>query len=300
MKRAAPRSLAARLFLTPGERRLRAGWRLLGHALLIFAFTLLFSLPAGLLFAREASALSIAAREGILLGAQAAAVVAATLLARRLLDRRSIASLGLRLDRRSLPDYAFGFGLAGAQMGSIFLALRAAGWLRIQGYAWQGASPGEWLWPLAGWLALFVGVGFYEELLSRGYHLQNLAEGLNLPLGLFLSSAVFAGLHLTNPGATWTSTLGILAAGYFLAYPWLRTRQLWLSFGLHAGWNFFEGQVFGFPVSGLGGFHLIRQTVAGPALITGGAFGPEAGLIVLPAMLLGAGLVYLYARGRGG
>ena len=59
--------------------------------------------------------------------------------------------------------------------------------------------------------------------------------------------------------------------------------------GLHTGWNFFEGTVFGFPVSGLGDFpRIIDQAVNGPARITGGLFGPEAGLVLLPALLLGA------------
>jgi CRISPR/Cas system-associated protein Csm6 len=71
-----------------------------------------------------------------------------------------------------------------------------------------------------------------------------------------------------------------------------------LSIGLHIGWNFFEGTVFGFQVSGSTFFRLIIQSVKGPELITGGDFGPEAGLIVLPAMLLGAGLIYAYTHNR--
>jgi hypothetical protein len=69
--------------------------------------------------------------------------------------------------------------------------------------------------------------------------------------------------------------------------------------GLHTGWNFFEGTVFGFPVSGIGDFpRLLHPAISGPALITGGPFGPEAGLVLLPALGLGAGLVYLYTRQR--
>jgi membrane protease YdiL (CAAX protease family) len=90
--------------------------------------------------------------------------------------------------------------------------------------------------------------------------------------------------------------LGILGAGYFLAFGYLRTRHLWLPIGLHIGWNFFEGPVFSFPVSGLDTARLLNHTVSGPELITGGAFGPEAGLIVLPALVLGAVLIHLYAK----
>jgi membrane protease YdiL (CAAX protease family) len=87
-----------------------------------------------------------------------------------------------------------------------------------------------------------------------------------------------------------------MVAGVFLAVGYLQTKQLWLGIGLHMGWNYFEGNVFGFQVSGLDTFRLIHQTVAGPDWITGGMFGPEAGLIVLPAMALGVGLIYAYCR----
>jgi hypothetical protein len=135
-------------------------------------------------------------------------------------------------------------------------------------------------------------------LLSRGYHLQTIASGLNLFWGVVISSAVFGLLHLGNPNATWVSAAGIFFAGLYLAYGYIRTKQLWLSIGLHIGWNFFEGVVFGFPVSGLDIYALTRIKVHGPEIWTGGAFGPEAGLIVLPSLILGGFLIYLYTRQR--
>ena len=91
---------------------------------------------------------------------------------------------------------------------------------------------------------------------------------------------------------------GIFLAGLFLAYGYLRTGQLWLSIGLHLGWNFFESAVFGFPVSGYDRPGLFHISVSGPEFWTGGAFGPEAGFIILPITLLGAVLIYLYTRHR--
>jgi hypothetical protein len=87
----------------------------------------------------------------------------------------------------------------------------------------------------------------------------------------------------------------LVASGLFLASGYLRTRQLWLPIGLHIGWNFFEGPLFGFAVSGTGPFTLIRQVPTGPELLTGGAFGPEAGLIVLPALGIGLILINWYS-----
>jgi membrane protease YdiL (CAAX protease family) len=148
-------------------------------------------------------------------------------------------------------------------------------------------------------LLAFVAVGFYEELLFRGYYLQNLKDGTNLGIAVLASSAAFGLAHLGNLNASLTSTLGIFAAGLFLAFAWLRTQSLWLPIGIHIGWNFLQGPVFGFEVSGNPTPSLVRHVVDGPELITGGAFGPEAGLLVLPAMALGAGLIWWYTRHRG-
>ena len=90
----------------------------------------------------------------------------------------------------------------------------------------------------------------------------------------------------------------VTTAAIYLAFGYIRTKQLWLSIGLHIGWNFFEGVGFGFPVSGLDIYPLLRINVTGPELWTGGAFGPEAGLIVLPSLLVGGLLIYLYTQKR--
>ena len=134
--------------------------------------------------------------------------------------------------------------------------------------------------------------------MARGYWLQNIADGTNLPIAIFLSSLMFAALHLSNPNVSALAIVGLIGAGLFLAAGYVFTRQLWLPIGLHIGWNFFEGNIFGFRVSGLDTFRLITLRVNGPELWTGGAFGPEAGLIVFPAMLLGIGLMYGYSRLR--
>jgi membrane protease YdiL (CAAX protease family) len=106
---------------------------------------------------------------------------------------------------------------------------------------------------------------------------------------------------MSNPNFSFNALLGLFISGLFLAYGYLATRQLWLSIGLHIGWNFFEGTVLGFEVSGVTGWpRLIYQTVIGNPFITGGKFGPEAGLILLPGIILGFLLVYLYTKTRNG
>ena len=290
------RSLFQMVFLSPEEPRLRAGWRLLLHALFYLAIMLTLSIGA-LLFFQEVQGGIITSISPLLM-IELVSVLSATYLARRFLDYRSFSSLGLQFDRSTLADLIVGFLIPGLMMALIFLVEYGAGWTKFQGWAWQTVGMSQSVIGLLGGLSAFIIVGINEEILSRGYHLQNLIDGLNLHWALFLSSSFFALLHLFNPSSSLMSTLGLLAAGYFLAYGWVRTRKLWLPIGLHIGWNFFEGNVFGFHVSGLDTFRLLLHTPSGPEFITGGTFGPEAGLIALPAMLLGAWLVKLYTRDR--
>lgn len=222
--------------------------------------------------------------------------VASVYLARRYLDKRSFTSLGLKRDKNAVRDIFTGIGIAGIMMGFVFIIELSAGWLEYQDWGWNVKSPFEFGISFVIWGTAFLAVGFYEELFSRGYQFQNLEEGLNTPLAVIISSTFFGVLHLSNPNSNWAAVLGITIAGLFFAYAYLRTRQLWLPIGLHIGWNFFEGPVFGFPVSGLETVRIALHQIDGPTLFTGGAFGPEAGLVLLPAIALGTLLIYWHTR----
>ncbi|MCX6064262.1 MAG: type II CAAX endopeptidase family protein [Chloroflexi bacterium] len=290
------RGILRQIFISNSEPRLRAGWRLLVHTLLLVLLStvtgMIVFIPIGLFKVSFDSPLAMLANELTML----VAITGATFLTRRFLDRRSIVSLGLKLNAKALLDVLTGIVITFFQMGLIFGLEVALGWTKFEGFAWQTETASTVASGLAAWLVVFLIVGWQEELLSRGYHLQTLESGFNLFWGVLISSSIFGVLHIFNPSANWLSTLGIVLAGLFLALPYLLTRQLWLSIGLHIGWNFFEGVVFGFPVSGTDSFHLLRHTVSGPVLWTGGAFGPEAGLLVIPALIFGSLLVFAYTR----
>ena len=285
------RSILAQIFLSPDEPRLRAGWRLLLHTLLMLVF--------GTVIGAIALALGILDLDSIWGQVLNFLIITGSVyVARRWLDKRSFESLGLKLDRHTLIDLLTGIGITFVQMGFIYVVMLSLGWLTFEGFAWEFDPVNVVVMGVLSFFVVFIFVGWNEELLSRGYHLQTIASGLNLFWGVVISSAVFGLLHLGNPNATWVSAAGIFFAGVYLAYGYIRTRQLWLPIGLHIGWNFFEGVVFGFPVSGLDIYALTRITVHGPELWTGGAFGPEAGLIVLPSLIVGAILIYLYTLKR--
>ena len=140
-----------------------------------------------------------------------------------------------------------------------------------------------------------------EEIIMRGVAYRLFEEGFGTTVAVVLSGALFGVLHAANPGATMESTAAIaLEAGVLLAAAYVLTRSLWFPIGLHFGWNFTEGGIFGTSVSGgKSGAGLIATHVAGPNYLTGGLFGPEASL---PAVLvcLTAALVMLVLAARHG
>jgi membrane protease YdiL (CAAX protease family) len=286
------RSLLATIFLSPQEPRLRAGWRLLIQTALYLVLAIIFTIIASVLGLGFGSLGIISEILDFL------AVLASVYIARRWLDRRSLESLGLKFSAQSLIDIFAGIVISFLQMGFIYAVMLFIGWITFKGFAWNFDPINVVIAGVVNFFIVFIIVGFKEEILSRGYHLQTIASGINLFWGVIISSAIFGLLHLANPNATWISAAGIFFAGLYLAYGYIRTKQLWLSIGLHIGWNFFEGVVFGFPVSGLNIYPLLRIDVHGPVIWTGGAFGPEAGLIVLPSLILGAVLIYLYTIRR--
>jgi membrane protease YdiL (CAAX protease family) len=285
------------IFISPDEPRLRAGWRLLGQfILLVISYFILGLLTRSLLNSQQDITFA-----GFLLLNMLILSLAVTLsvfIARRYLDRRTFASLGLSVRSQSVYDFTFGVALAGLMIGLMYALEMAAGWVQIESLAWQSESWGNIAASIGIMVILFGLVSWHEELTIRGYWLQNLSTGLNLSMGVLLSSALFALAHLGNPNQSWQAYAGLFLSGLFLAFGYLRTHQLWLPIGLHLGWNLFEGTVFGFPVSGQYFYQLIRQTVSGPDIITGGAFGPEGGLILLPALLLGTAGVFWYTKER--
>lgn len=223
-------------------------------------------------------------------------VTGAIFITRRLADKRSFTSLGFRINKQAGFDLLIGIAIPFILFLIIYIIEFSLGWLRFDSFAWQTDSPALVISQTTKYFVGFIFVAWNEELVYRGYIMQSLASGLNLTLGILISSIYFGIEHLSNPNSNGMAVAGIFLAGLFLAYAYIRTGQLWLSIGLHLGWNFFQSAVFGFPVSGYDRPGLFHITVSGPEFWTGGAFGPEAGFIMLPITLLGAALVHLYTK----
>ncbi len=223
----------------------------------------------------------------------------------RLVDRRKFSDYGFHLNRKWWADLGFGLGLGVVCMLFIFLVELAFGWIEITDVLQPGNTL-PFVWGIGLALVNFLLVGIQEEVFTRGFLLRNLAEGfkwrgispkLALLIGYFISSSIFGLMHLGNPNMTIISTLNLVVAGIFLGLGFVLTGELAIPIGLHITWNFLQGNVFGFAVSGAkAGATFIAIEQNGPDWMTGGAFGPEAGVIGLLAIALGCWLTLVWVK----
>ena len=296
--------------------RLRLPWRLLGGGIVFVVLGIVVSLSFQALlavFGIGALATSLVGSVDTLsisltgVASSTGLTVVGVYLAGRLLDRRWFTDFGLHLDRSWAADFGFGAALGAALMTGIFLVELAAGWARVTGTLRTSGSASLWV-ALAGAVVLFVAVSVGEELLLRGYLLTNLAEGFRglgptvaVVVATLLSSGVFGLLHAGNPNATVVSTTNVALAGVVLAAGYVLTGELGIPMGFHLTWNFFQGPVYGFPVSGTSpGVAVVAVAERGPDRWTGGAFGPEAGLLGVAALAVGLVAIAAWVRHRSG
>jgi uncharacterized protein len=303
----------SRPFWNSTECRLRAGWRILIHfATWVFAYSLVQVATgrsiAALVYQRFPELTELANRI-LLVGAMLGLFLFFTWVVVHYIDRRPLTALGLQMDRRWWADFGFGLVLGAVVMSLVFLVEYWAGWIEIQAVFFVEVATLPFALAILGPVMLFLVVGISEELLFRGHQLRNLAEGLCLPgigpqkavvLSWLISSALFGLFHIFNPHADWISTLNLAILGLMFGLGFVLTGRLGLPIGLHITWNFFMGNVFGFPVSGndftTATVFAIRQ--GGPTMWTGGPFGPEAGLIGIFAIIITCWAILFWVRRR--
>lgn len=212
-----------------------------------------------------------------------------TFLIYRFIDRRSFITLGFTWKGFS-TEAALGFFIAIALLGIGSLVLVALGYLTFLTISANTPS-------LLIGLELMLMAAFVEEVMFRGYLLNNLMQSMNKWVALVISAALFALVHGSNPDVTVLAIVNVFLAGLFLGLNYIYTKNLWFSICFHFAWNFLQGPILGYDVSGLKMQSVFHQSLTGPGLWTGGPFGFEGSLLCPLLLSLSiAGLVYGFTR----
>ena len=271
--------------------RLRSGWRVLlfiaavTAAALLIATVLRVAYVIVLVVAPQLRQPRFVADMLFRFSMLAAALIAGYLCARGL-ERLPWRSLGLTLHVGWLRDL-----LIGCVVGFVSLALAvgiATAWKGLT-FSFNHAPVTSLARSMLGSRVLLFVAALAEEAMFRGYALQTLTRARLAWLGVFLTSVPFGLAHLDNPnvvpGVTFANTA---IAGIWFGVAYLRTRSLWLPWGLHWAWNWALGWFFGLPVSGgqVTSNPLFKATDIGPAWLTGGTYGIEGGVACTIALVL--------------
>jgi membrane protease YdiL (CAAX protease family) len=165
-----------------------------------------------------------------------------------------------------------------------------------------GSQPQGWaalggvLLVLLGWLVQ----GSAEEALTRGWLLPVIGARYKPIWGIIISSVIFTVFHFLNPNLSPIAILNLCLFGLFAALYALYEGSLWGVFSLHAVWNWVQGNLFGFEVSGMivPGGTLFNLMEVGPDIVTGGPFGPEGGLAVTVVLVVSSVIVWVLSERR--
>lgn len=197
---------------------------------------------------------------------------------RQLIDRRSFASMGFTLQKNGLhAGTGFFLGVFLLCTGSCILYFS-------KNLQWTNTSfNGNDLFISFG---LMLIIAFTEELVFRGYLLNNLLQSVSKWPALVISALIFTLFHAANPDFSIIGAINILLAGLLLGINYIYTKNLWFAIVLHFTWNFLQGPVLGYDVSGLHLQSLLQHDIQGSELLTGGKFGFEGSLVATVLLLL--------------
>lgn len=257
-------------------------------ALLVAAALFIIANAIGIMIARALPPMDPAARLALTSAIDIALVLAAYKLLIVRLGERPRDDLPLEGAPRKL-----GLGLA---IGFVlFSAVVGAAWV---GGVYRIVGIGDTSNLITTLIAMAIVPAFMEEVAFRGILFRWIEEFAGTWAGLIVSSALFGLAHILNPNATWFSSFAIaMEAGVLLGGAYMLTRSLWVPMGLHAAWNFTQGEIFDVPVSGLDENGLVQAKLSGPDILSGGQFGLEASVIALViATAAGVWLVVLAVR----
>jgi uncharacterized protein len=225
---------------------------------------------------------------GTLLATTLAALLAGWIMLARI-DQRPPGALGFAPHAGAVRESLFGIGIGAALIGAAVLFLLVTG---AAGFVPDTGTPADYF-AFLGWTFLFFAVAAaLEEAIFRGYPFQVLVEWIGVWPAIVVAAILFSFLHAQNPNVTALALANISLAGVLLSLAYLKSLSLWFATGLHLGWNWTMASLFDFPVSGLEfDTPLYSGVPAGAAWWTGGAFGPEAGLV--GTIVLVAGIFWL-------
>lgn len=289
------------------KNQVRSGWKIAGVMALYFLIVLVLQIISGIVavifmagkvpmdkLAAAVTDYMTKSSVGMLIsqGLDFAALLIALILVIKVMEKKKFKDYGLTAVNRNYKDLVWGLLLGIVSMTIIFVILLATKNIELQDSLLKPKFSG---YTVSG-LVLFIIVAFKEEFLSRGYSITVLNQ-MNRPwLSIVLSSIMFSAMHFLNPNVKVLGLVNIVLVGVLFGYMFVKTKNLWMPIGYHLTWNYFQGNIFGFAVSGTDPHGIYTISTVKDNILTGGAFGPEAGILTTIVIVLGVLIVWRFHK----
>lgn len=202
-------------------------------------------------------------------------------------DKKKFTDIGLISIKKGFKDLTIGLILGILSMLFVFFLLLKTSNISLV----NGSTPNLSIYAFYGLIGYIV-VGIEEELLFRGYCVTAFNQMKKPGLSIILSAIVFSSFHLLNPNTSPLGIFNVALVGILFGYMYMKTQNLWMPIGYHIAWNYFEGSVLGFNVSGYNVQSVFHISILRDNYLTGGLFGPEAGLFTTIIIFIGILLVW--------
>ena len=264
------------------EGEVRSGWKIL--ILFLVEYLLLF-IMANIIGSLVMISTSI--RENIyfiLMFSQEIVLILTPILSWKVLFKNDLSLIGLKaLNKKEVKNLILGLVMGIIAITLVFILIL----ISKSGVLVNSLLEPRFSLSLVLYLILFIFVGFAEELLSRGYIIGAMeVSNNNKWFAIMVSAVIFSLMHYDNNGFSLIPFLNIFLVGILFGVMYVKTKSIWLSTGFHITWNFFQGCIYGMPVSGITTPKLYEMTFVGNSILNGGTFGPEGGLIVTMVIIL--------------
>lgn len=291
-----------KLFINKSK-QLRSGWKIaitLVSALLVTmilqvgltAIFMIIEISKGQTLIQSINSLNVASLTELGTYFQSISFILSVLLFWKIFDRKPLKEMGMPKLKYHWKDLCFGLFLGIFSISAVFAILLLLDMIKVD----QNFESATLVGSILKGLVLFIIVGFSEEMFSRGYNMTVLKQTGNKWVMVLVSSILFSLLHGANPNVSFIGFLNIFLIAILFAYMFIKTNNIWLSIGYHITWNFFQGNIFGFQVSGIELEGLYKVKLTSDNIWNGGSFGAEGGLITTLMILVGVIATHFYVK----
>lgn len=270
---------------------LRSGWKIVLTIILMFALMNVLSILIGII-------LGIIATNGILtelsdiessslyfsvsIILQNIALIVSSIIMWKSFDKKEAKLMGIINIKEGYKELGIGLFLGGMTITIVGIVLLLLGEVRLV----NSLSKPNISYELVIGLIAFIAVGFGEEIFGRAYCMSVLKQTRNKYIVLGISAAVFAAMHLGNNGINFLALINLFLVGILFGYMFMKSGNVWMPIGFHITWNYFQGYILGFQVSGneVNGIYQLQNSIN--SYINGGTFGPEGGIVVTLILII--------------